>query len=518
MKTTRKHISLPPKSINGYLIFPIVLMLMVAGGVKNAQGQVKVSVLPEAMVGQPYEAQLVVNGTQPFNWSLLNGSLAPGLSLTNDGALRGTPITSGPYRFKLRVSDANGITEDKWMSVEVKGNEPLLAPPGTETTFIPPAPDTAPAPLILAPKAPYVLPTSTSDEETITLTEMLPPPASAPAVWPDTAPNNVTALRAMIADSIGTSATNFANGDYLIVHFIRWKPLSAENKSEPDREIWALFEAKSSGANVTWNPIDDPKNAEIFSTRIFGHKRVAVLLMHLDTPTNWDVKYKVSITRKTPIPFQHAQELAGAILGGGPVQRAKVKNIWGARMMIVKYTASDIIVKVNAITGNAGRPIEQTKEFAKKFDNEGRYRWDITVGLPVQSVRELSFKSEGNQVVGQAKEKQSVYGFLNLYPWAVDLKSEGFYTRPHLVLGVPLASKPLHRPFVGLGTGVFKSPIKFNIFAGMVFLRQRVPRTLAEGDTATAADLDADLRTRWVRKFMFGINLPVSQIKDAIKK
>ena len=186
-------------------------------------------------------------------------------------------------------------------------------------------------------------------------------------------------------------------------------------------------------------------------------------------------------------------------------------------MLLVKYTASDLLVRVNTVTGNAGRPIEQSKEYAKKFDNEGRYHWDISVGLPVKSVKELSFKTEGNQVVAEAKERQSVYGFLNLYPWAVDLKSEGHYTRPHLVLGVPLASKPLQRPFLGVGTGVFKTPIKFNIFAGVVFQRERVPRTLAEGDIATTGQLEADLRTRWVRKFMFGINLPVGQIKDAIK-
>lgn len=83
--------------------------------------------------------------------------------------------------------------------------------------------------------------------------------------------------------------------------------------------------------------------------------------------------------------------------------------------------------------------------------------------------------------------------------------------------GVPLATKPLHRPFAGIGTGIFKSPIKFNIFAGVVFLRERVPRTLSEGDAATPSQLESDLHPRWVRKFMFGINIPIRQIKDAIK-
>lgn len=43
-------------------------------------------------------------------------------------------------------------------------------------------------------------------------------------------------------------------------------------------------------------------------------------------------------------------------------------------------------------------------------------------------------------------------------------------------------------------------------------------RTTGEGSAATAGQLEADLRTRRVRKFVFGINLPVSRLKDAIKK
>lgn len=84
--------------------------------------------------------------------------------------------------------------------------------------------------------------------------------------------------------------------------------------------------------------------------------------------------------------------------------------------------------------------------------------------------------------------------------------------------------RPRRRPssgnlarFVGVGAGTFKMPIKFNVFGGVVFIRERVPRTLNEGDAATTSELEADLRPRWVRKFMFGIDLPVGQIKDAIK-
>jgi len=468
-------------------------------------------VLSEAREGVDYDEPVATAGTAPYTWALLEGSLPPGLVLHPNGRLRGRPTahSATPYRFRVRVTDSSAPprSNEQWLSVAVLPAPSLI--PATRTVV--PAPTPVPA----APPA-YVLTTSTSDEETIALAQRFAAAPPQPTFDADTDPANIDRLRAIIANSIGTSTRNFEGGDYCVLHVIVWKPL-VENKSEPDREIWALFRAVPNGAaGVTWEPVIDPKNKEIFNTRIMGEKRVAVLLAHLNTPGAWDVKYKVTVTQKIPVPIQHALELLTNITGGAR-EATGVKNVWGARMMLVKYTASDIVVKVNAVTSSTGRPVEQSKEHSKSYDNEGKYHWDVSVGLPVKSVREVQFKSDGNRVFAEAKERQSVYGFLNLYPKAVDLKSEKFFTVPHFVFGVPLAAKPLHRPFAGVGTGLYSMPIKFNIFAGVVFNRERVPRTLAEGAAATTGQLEADLRTRWVRKFMFGINLPVGQIKDAIK-
>src|ERR1044072_3736165 len=475
-----------------HFLFPrlLFLFLVTAGAMANAQAQT-MSVLPSATVGQPYELQLVVAGKAPYNWSHLNGDQVPAwLTLTTDGKLKGTPTAIGSYKFTLRVSDSSnpGLVEAKCLMLEVKGI-PLIAPTVSETSI--PQPDGANVTAVdvnkpIAPvKPPFNLLTSTADEETINLTEILPIPTATPTFDADTSTYILKSFKEMIGSSIGASTTNFEVGDYCIVHVIRWKTLTGENKSELDREIWGLFESKKLDSNtIQWSEITDPKNKEIFSTRIFGHKRVAVLLIHLDTPSAWDVSYKITIKEKIPTPLQHVMDLAATVLGGAaPAQKEKNKNIWGARMMLVKHGVSDIAVKVNAVTGNAGRPIEQSKEYAKTYDNEGKYHWDVSVGLPVKSVRELRFKSEGNQVVAESKEKQSVYGFLDIYPAAVDLKSDDFFTLPHLVLGVPLASKPLQRPFVGAGTGVFKRPLKFNIFGGIVFIRERLPAPISCGGT-----------------------------------
>jgi hypothetical protein len=520
-EATRSHL------LRRLLACSLLLLLALVGGARTARAQTdeKMFVLPAATEGVTYNQPVTPpagtpgRGVEPYIWTPVEGNFPSPLTLTSDGRLTGMPPPSSPtpYRFRVTVRDSSAPQRmaTRWLSLTVNP-APLIAPPGA--TEVP----TPPPHVVVGPGAPpFVLTTSTADEETIALTQEFNDPAPAsPIPGADTSDANITNLKAMIAASIGTSTTNFKDGDYCVVHVIVWKPLNAEGKSDPDRELWALFRSRQTDAGtVEWLPQADPKNKDAFATRIFGQKRVAVLLVHMNTPRAWDVGYKVSITQTIPTPLQHLLDLASNIFkaGGGP--EAATKNIWGARMMLVKYESSEIVVKVNTVN-SGGKPVELGKEYTNKFVNEGRYHWDVSVGLPVQSVRELQFNSDGNRVTATAKEKQSVYGFLNLYPKAVDLKDADnkFFTFPHFVLGVPLASKPLHRPFVGVGTGVYKMPIKFNIFAGVVFIRERVPRTLSEGQAATTTQLEADLHTRWVRKFMFGINLPVSQIKDAIKK
>ncbi|MGI5865665.1 MAG: putative Ig domain-containing protein, partial [Myxococcales bacterium] len=63
--------------------------------------------LPEGMVGQPYSAQLeATGGLQPLVLQARAGHLPPGLQLTQQGALEGTPESSGNYELAFLVIDA----------------------------------------------------------------------------------------------------------------------------------------------------------------------------------------------------------------------------------------------------------------------------------------------------------------------------------------------------------------------------------------------------------------------------
>ncbi len=64
--------------------------------------------LPEATVGEPYAATLTSwGGTPPLAWSVVGGDLPAGLTLEEDGQIRGTPTEAGVVTLRIGVSDAS---------------------------------------------------------------------------------------------------------------------------------------------------------------------------------------------------------------------------------------------------------------------------------------------------------------------------------------------------------------------------------------------------------------------------
>ncbi len=66
--------------------------------------------LGAAAINQPYSisfsACCIPNA---LNWTLLSGSLPPGLTLATNGTLSGTPTTAGPYTFLLKATDSGNV-------------------------------------------------------------------------------------------------------------------------------------------------------------------------------------------------------------------------------------------------------------------------------------------------------------------------------------------------------------------------------------------------------------------------
>jgi len=121
------------------------------------------AVLPQAVVGQPYNQTFTSGGVAPKNFSL-SGTLPPGLSFVTD-TIGGVPTTSGAFSFTIDVTDAVGCTGSRNYTLDVQqlwamvtgsglgmeGTVRLLKPDGTVPTGI-----TAPTQFIAFPQLQFM--------------------------------------------------------------------------------------------------------------------------------------------------------------------------------------------------------------------------------------------------------------------------------------------------------------------------------------------------------------------------
>lgn len=92
----------------------------------NVEDQVLIDVttglLPNGRVGVAYSAQLTASGGRsPYSWSLHPDfpSLPPGLNLSSDGTISGTPTAAGTFKFVVRLTDADTRTVQRELSIAI---------------------------------------------------------------------------------------------------------------------------------------------------------------------------------------------------------------------------------------------------------------------------------------------------------------------------------------------------------------------------------------------------------------
>ena len=85
--------------------------------------------LPTAITRLSYSTTLTpTNGTPPYQWSLIDGSLPTGLALTPSGTIAGTPTVGGLYTFTLTAVDAAGLTGTAAYTIPVGQGLTTLSP------------------------------------------------------------------------------------------------------------------------------------------------------------------------------------------------------------------------------------------------------------------------------------------------------------------------------------------------------------------------------------------------------
>ena len=89
--------------------------------------------LADAEVGESYSHQLSLVGSPELpTVEVTAGELPPGLSLSTDGELSGTPSASGSYTFEITASNSAEVVSRSFVFV-VTGAVPPVDPTGTET-------------------------------------------------------------------------------------------------------------------------------------------------------------------------------------------------------------------------------------------------------------------------------------------------------------------------------------------------------------------------------------------------
>jgi hypothetical protein len=95
----------------------------------NAPPNISTVTLPGALTNNLYDSGpiVAVGGALPYTWTLVSGSLPPGLTLNDSSptaSITGTPTVNGVYTFTIRVTENGGAFDDQIYTLVSAGNGP----------------------------------------------------------------------------------------------------------------------------------------------------------------------------------------------------------------------------------------------------------------------------------------------------------------------------------------------------------------------------------------------------------
>ena len=280
------------------------------------------------------------------------------------------------------------------------------------------------------------------------------------------------------------------NGFSCIIHVVKWASQVDSSKLVVAKSNWYVYNPQSS-----WTDSDFKSNK-----RIFGVAHPYLLAIHLEVPVaplvdtttgavNYGFAYTYRTTHRLPANVQDLKDAIDLFNTGASRVRAAAPLSYWALGSLEGDPPSDINI-TGAVSNDANTINLDTAEV--KFDDEGLYRWDISIGAPITSYKQLQnvVNTSGQQAPADV-DKRNLLVLANVFIKPVDVKGSTFLTVPHLVGGVSIASKPLHSAMAGLGWG----PAITNFYLGVMILTDNLPNKTLSHHYKLAFGVNVPLRT-----------------------
>lgn len=112
---------------SGIYAYATLTLPVVSGGGGNPPVITTASPLPMGSTQASYAQNFgAAGGSSPYAWSVVGGSIPPGLSFSSAGALSGTPQTQGTYNFTVQVMGSDGRSSPGYFSLGVSLPPPVI--------------------------------------------------------------------------------------------------------------------------------------------------------------------------------------------------------------------------------------------------------------------------------------------------------------------------------------------------------------------------------------------------------
>lgn len=149
-----------------------------------------------------------------------------------------------------------------------------------------------------------------------------------------------------------------------------------------------------------------------------------------------------------------------------------------------------------------------------EIDNEGRYWFDASIGLPMKKIDELEYVRTDNRIQTRQVAAESILGLANFIPYKIDIKDPKTAWHPRLLVGLGLRGRVIDRTFFGFGMGFAFGPLKNNAFFQAFQPYAGVQRTVTRVSESATGLVNSS--SAW--KLAIGINIPVKSAAERLAK